>query len=88
MTPEQMYALATGLGEAKNRQNVEDALQFLHADMELHSPAWGAVARGIEENRQLLSHFFDSYPDYNVTFDGYVADAETLFGESKESTVV
>lgn len=80
MTPEEMYALAAGLGEAKSRQNVEDALKFLHADMELYSPAWGAVARGIEENRQMLSHFFESYPDYSVTFDGYVTDAETLFG--------
>ena len=80
MTHEEMYTLAAGLGEAKSRQNVEDALRFLHPDMELHAPAWGAVARGIEENRQLLTHFFESYPDYTVSFDGYVADAETLFG--------
>ena len=80
MTPQDMYALAAGLGEAKSRQNVEDALRFLHPDMVLYSPAWGAVARGIEENRQVLTHFFDSYPDYNVRFEGYVADAETLFG--------
>lgn len=75
-----MYALAAGLGEAKNRQNVEDAVKFLHEDMVLYSPAWGAVACGIEENRQMLSHFFDSYPDYNITFDGYVTDAQTLLG--------
>lgn len=68
MTPQEMYALAAGLGEAKSRQSVEDALQFLHAEMALHSPAWGAVARGTEEKRQLLSHFFDSYPDYSVSF--------------------
>jgi predicted ester cyclase len=80
MTPREMYALAAGLGEAKSRQSVEDALRFLHADMVLYSPAWGAVARGTEENRQLLSHFFDSYPDYSVSFEGYVADEETLFG--------
>jgi len=80
MTPQDMYALAAGLGEAKSRQNVEDALRFLHPDMVLYSPAWGAVARGIEENRQLLTHLFDSYPDYSVSFEGYVADAETLVG--------
>jgi predicted ester cyclase len=80
MTPQEMYALAVGLGEAKNRQNVEDALKFMREDTVLYSPAWGAVARGKEENRQLLSHFFDSYPDYTVSFEGYVADAETLFG--------
>lgn len=80
MTPGEMYALAVNLGEAKNRQNVEDALKFLHPEMVLYSPAWGAIAHGIEENRQILSHFFDSYPDYNVTFDGYVADDETFVG--------
>ena len=79
MTPKEMYALASGLGEAKSRQNVEDALKFLHEDMELYSPAWGAVAQGIEENRELLTHFFDSYPDYTVNFDGYVTDEKTLF---------
>ena len=46
----------------------------------IEPPAWGAVARGSEENRDLLSHFFDSYPDDSVSFDGYVADSETLFG--------
>lgn len=80
MTPQEMYAVAAGLGEAKSRQNVEDALRFMHADMVLTSPAWGAVARGLEENRQLLSHFFHSYRDYSVSFEGYVADAQTLFG--------
>lgn len=80
MTPEEMFRLAVGLGEAKNCQNVEGALVFMHPDMVLHASAWGVVARGIEENRQLLLHFFDSYPDYNVSFDGYVADAKTLFG--------
>ncbi len=80
MTPGEMYALAAGLGEAKSRQNVEEALKYLHPDIVLHSPAWGAVARGLEENRQMLAHFFDSYPDYSVSFDGYVADAKTLFG--------
>ena len=80
MTPQDMAALATGLGEAKSRQNVEDALRFLHPDMVLHSPAWGVVARGIAENRQVLTHFFASYPDYSVSFEGSVTDAETLFG--------
>lgn len=80
MTPEDMHALAAGLGEAKNRQNVDDALRFMHDDMVLHSPAWGLVARGKAENREVLAHFFRDYPDYNVSFEGWVADAETFVG--------
>jgi len=80
MKRDEMYALALSLAEAKNRQDVEEALKFLHKDMVLHSPAWGAVARGIEENRQLLTHFFNSYPDYTVAFDDHLTNEGTLFG--------
>ena len=69
MTPDQMRRLAVDLGEAKNRQNVEDALKFMHDDIVLESPAWGLVARGKDENRNALNRFFTDYPDYNVTFD-------------------
>ena len=80
MTPEQMHALASGLAEAKNRQNVEDALTFMHDDMVLHSPAWGVVARGKQENREVLTHFFANYPDYNVCLEDYVADDRRFVG--------
>lgn len=80
MTPQDMYALASDLGEAKNCQNVEEALKFLHEDIVLYSYAWGAIANGIEENRRVLTNFFDSYPDYNISFNGYVADEETFVG--------
>lgn len=80
MTPEQMYRLAADLGEAKNRQNVEDALTFMHDDIILESPAWGLVARGKQENRDVLTSFFIDYPDYNVTFDHYLADEQHFVG--------
>lgn len=80
MQLEDMYALAVGLGEAKNQQNVEDALKFLHDDFVLHSPAWGTVARGKQENRAVLTRFFTNYPDYNVSFEGYAGDAEMFVG--------
>jgi len=80
MTPDRMYALAAGLGEAKNRQDVAAALTFMHDDMELTSPAWGAVARGKAQNAALLTHFFNNYPDYNVSFEGYVADEKQFVG--------
>ena len=80
MTPDRMFKLALDLGEAKNRQNVGDALRFMHQDIVLESPAWGVVARGKAENAEVLESFFRDYPDYNVGFDGYVADASTLMG--------
>ena len=80
MSPERMYELATGLGAAKNRQDVTAALTFLHDRFELTSPAWGAIARGKEENAALLTHFFAGYPDYEVRFEGHVADDEHFVG--------
>lgn len=38
MTPQEMHALAAGLGEAKSRQDVRDALRFLRGDMPPYSP--------------------------------------------------
>jgi len=80
MTPERMYELAAGLGAAKNQQDVETALTFMHDDIELTSPAWGAIARGKQENAALLTHFFANYPDYKVSFEGYVADDKHFVG--------
>lgn len=75
-----MFALAEGLGEAKNRQDVEDALRFMHDDIVLYSPAWGTIARGKPANRVVLTRFFQNYPDYTVAFDGYVGDEHTFVG--------
>jgi predicted ester cyclase len=80
MSPQDMYALAASLGEAKNRQNVGDALTFMHDDIVLESPAWGVVARGKQENNEVLTHFFNDYPDYNVAFEGHVADETSFVG--------
>lgn len=75
-----MLELAAGLGDAKNRQSVEDALTYLHPEMTLYSTAWGTVARGRDANAAILRHFFAAYPDYNVAFEGHVADSETFVG--------
>jgi hypothetical protein len=80
METKRMFELAAALGEAKNRQNVEDALKFMHEDIVLYSPAWGVVARGKAENAEVLHHFFHDFPDYNVSFDGYVGDGENFVG--------
>lgn len=80
MTPERMFELATALGEAKNRHSVEDAVSLMHPDMTLHSTAWGTVAKGRDANAAVLRHFFASYPDYAVSFEGHVAGPETFVG--------
>lgn len=80
MTPERMYDLAARLGAAKNRQDVTAALTLMHEEMELYSPAWGAVARGRSENAEILTHFFRNYPDYEVSFEDYVADERHFVG--------
>ena len=80
METKRMFELATALGEAKNRQNVVDALKFMHEDIVLYSPAWGVVARGKAENTEVLHHFFHDFPDYNVSFDSYVGDGENFVG--------
>ena len=80
ISPERMYELAYGLGQAKNRQDVEAALTFMHDDIVLTSPAWGAEAHGKEENAALLTFFFNNYPDYEVSFEDYVADDTHFVG--------
>lgn len=78
MDTNRMFELAAALGEAKGRQNVTDALAFMHEDMVLSSPAWGVVARGKAENAELLAHFFHDFPDYNITLEGHVGDSKHL----------
>jgi predicted ester cyclase len=78
MRTERMFKLASALGEAKGRQNVADALRFMHDDIVLSSPAWGLVARGKAENAEVLAHFFHDFPDYGIALEGHVADAEHL----------
>jgi predicted ester cyclase len=72
-----MFGLAQELAQAKSRQDVPAALKLLHADMVLESP-FGTRAVGLAENERVLTRFFVSFPDYEVTLDGHAADEETL----------
>lgn len=78
MDEHRMFALATGLGVAKSRQDVRAALEYLHPDMLLTNPAFGTSARGLEANEQALVRWFRSFPDYQVTLEGRVSDKETM----------
>lgn len=75
---EEKLRLAAGLGAAKGRQDVNDALGFMHDEMVLTSPAWGTVARGKARNAETLRRFFRDFPDYSVSLDGHVADDRHL----------
>ena len=78
MNNHRMFELAQALAVAKSRQDVPAALQLLHADMLLESPAFGTMARGIAENEKVLTRFFTSFPDYNVVLQGHASNHDTL----------
>lgn len=78
MTGAAMLRLANGLAEAKNRQDVQAALEFLHEDMVLETPAFGTRARGRAANEQVLTAFFSTFPDYHVELDDFAHNTDTL----------
>lgn len=78
MKTDLMVALATGLADAKSRQDVEAALEFLHADFLLENPAFGSRIRGMEATREALARWFSAFPDYEVDLAGHAASDGTL----------
>lgn len=72
------FELAQALAVAKSRQDIPAALDLLHPDMVLETPAFGTTAKGRAENEQALKRFFASFPDYEVTLDGHASDGATL----------
>ena len=75
---ERMFELAQALGEAKSRQDVASALEFLHSDMVLENPAFGSRAVGLEENEKALTRWFATFPDYQVSLEGHASSAGDL----------
>jgi predicted ester cyclase len=78
MDQDRMFALAQALADAKSRQDVAAASRLLHADMLLHTPAFGTCARGLVENVQVLERFFSNFPDYEVELQGRAGNADSL----------
>ncbi|WP_410654268.1 ester cyclase [Amycolatopsis sp. lyj-112] len=72
------FELAQALAVAKSRQDIPAALDLLHPDMVLETPAFGTTAKGRAENERALKRFFASFPDYDVTLDGHADDGATL----------
>ncbi|MCP3371445.1 ester cyclase [Bradyrhizobium cajani] len=73
-----MFELAERLAIAKSRQDIPAALEVLHPDMVLETPAFGTRAQGLVENERILARFFTSFPDYHVTLDGHADSDGTL----------
>lgn len=78
MDSRRMFALAERLAVAKSRQDVAAALDVLHPDMVLETPAFGTKAQGLVENERILTRFFQSFPDYHVTLEGHANSDDTL----------
>src|SRR5690349_16163524 len=78
MDRKRMFELAQLLAVAKSRQDVPAALEVLHDEMLLESPAFGGRACGLAENEQTLRQFFNSFPDYDVALEGHAATDDTL----------
>jgi ketosteroid isomerase-like protein len=72
------FALARALAVAKSRQDIPAALDLLHPDMVLETPAFGTTAKGRAENEKALTRFFAAFPDYDVALDGHASDGTTL----------
>lgn len=73
-----MFELAERLAIAKSRQDVAAALEVLHPDMVLETPAFGTRVQGLVENERILALFFKSFPDYHVALDGHASAEDML----------
>jgi hypothetical protein len=52
-----MFELAQTLAIAKSRQDVAAAMEVLHPDILLETPAFGTMARGAAKNERVLTRF-------------------------------
>jgi predicted ester cyclase len=77
METHHMFELAHALAVAKSRQDVPAALALMHPEMELESP-FGTRARGLAENERVLTRFFESFPDYEVSLHGHAGAGDIL----------
>ena len=78
MTEDRMFALAQALAVAKSRQDLPAAMELLHEEMVLETPAFGTLARGRAENERTLTRFFAAFPDYRVVLEGHAAGEDAL----------
>ncbi len=78
MDGRRMFELAQALAVAKSRQDVPAAIKLFHDDMVLESPAFGTRVQGLTANAQVLTRFFESFPDYNVVLQGHADNDESL----------
>ena len=85
ITEAQMLALSSELARVKSRQNVEAALAIYHPDIELVSPSFESVSRGVVEAEKNLRVFFALFPDYHVTLADYACKGPLLLATGEVS---
>lgn len=81
MNKKDMIALVTALAHAKSQQNITEALEIYHPDVEMITPAFSAHARGREEVGRQLGYFFRLFPDYAVAISSYTKADDTLLAD-------
>lgn len=73
-------------GSAKSQQDIGAALAVCTPDFVLETPAFGLEATGQDEAASQLSVFFEVFPDYAVTLDGFAqGDAVSTWGRARLS---
>ncbi|MBL4790985.1 MAG: nuclear transport factor 2 family protein [Kordiimonadaceae bacterium] len=81
MNKKEMIACVTALAQAKSRQNIAEALEVYHPDVEMITPAFAAHARGREETGRQLGSFFKLFPDYAVAISSYTKAEDILLAD-------
>jgi ketosteroid isomerase-like protein len=64
-------ALVRCYGAAKSEQDIGAALALCSEDFSIDTVAFGIASRDRKETEQHLALFFQSFPDYAVTLDGF-----------------
>lgn len=78
ITKAKMRALTSELARVKSQQNITAALAIYHPDIELISPSFGSVSRGLAETEKNLHIFFTLFPDYYVTLANYACNGAMM----------
>ncbi len=64
-------SLVRSYGAAKSEQDIGAALALCSEDFSIDTVAFGIASRDRKETEQHLALFFQSFPDYAVTLDGF-----------------
>ena len=78
ITETEMLTLTNELAHVKSQQNIAAALNIYHPDIELISPSFESVSRGITAVEKSMHIFFTLFPDYCVTLGDYAIKGQMM----------